>query len=79
VAVAGVVHATKATARPIVNVTTVGTGTPFVSAAEDVASLGMSLVAVFLPILVVLVLLVFGWAAYVMFRRARRRRRSAAF
>ena len=79
VVVAGVVHATKATARPIVNVTTVGTGTPFVSAAEDVASLGMSLVAVFLPILVVVVLLVFGWAAYVMFRRARRRRRSAAF
>jgi Domain of unknown function (DUF4126) len=79
VVVAGVVHATKATARPIVNATTVGTGTPFVSAAEDVASLGMSLVAVFLPILVVLVLLVFGWAAYVMFRRARRRRRSAAF
>jgi heme/copper-type cytochrome/quinol oxidase subunit 2 len=79
VVVAGVVHATKATARPIVNVTTVGTGTPFASAAEDVASLGMSLVAVFLPILVVLVLLVFGWAAYVMFRRARRRRRSAAF
>jgi heme/copper-type cytochrome/quinol oxidase subunit 2 len=39
----------------------------------------MSLVAVFLPILVVFVLLVFGWAAYGMFRRARRRRRSAAF
>ena len=58
---------------------TVGTGTPFVSAAEDAASLGMSLVAVFLPILVVVVLLLFGWAAYAMLRRVRRRRRSAAF
>jgi hypothetical protein len=79
VVVAGAVHATKATARPLVNATTVGTGTPFVSAAEDAASLGMSLVAVFLPILVVVVLLLLGWAAYAMWRRARRRRRSAAF
>ncbi|HEV2895542.1 MAG TPA: DUF4126 family protein, partial [Actinomycetota bacterium] len=56
-----------------------GAGTPVVSAAEDAASLGMSLVAVFLPILVVVVLLLVGWAAVAMFRRARRRRRSAAF
>jgi hypothetical protein len=79
VAVAGVVHATKATARPLVNATTVGPATPVVSAAEDVASLAMSLVAVFLPILVVVALLLVAWAAYGMFRRARRRRRSAAF
>jgi hypothetical protein len=79
VVVAGAVHATKATARPLVNATTVGTGTPVVSAAEDAASLGMSLVAVFLPILVVVGLLLLAWAAYAMFRRVRRRRRSAAF
>jgi len=76
---AAVVHATKATARPVVNATTVGVGTPVVSAAEDVASLGMSLIAVFLPILTLVVLILFGWAAVAMFRRARRRRRSAAF
>jgi len=79
VAVAGIVHATKATARPVVNATTVGVGTPVVSAAEDVASLAMSLVAVFLPVLVVVALLLVGWAAYGMLRRVRRRRRSAAF
>jgi hypothetical protein len=79
VAVAGIVHATKATARPLVNATTVGTATPVVSAAEDAASLAMSLVAVFLPILVVVALLLVGWAAYAMLRRVRRRRRSAAF
>ena len=79
VAVAGIVHATKATARPVVNATTVGVGTPVVSAAEDVASLALSLVAVFLPVLVVVALLLVGWAAYAMLRRVRRRRRSAAF
>jgi heme/copper-type cytochrome/quinol oxidase subunit 2 len=76
---AGIVHATKATARPLVNTTTVGTGTPVVSAAEDAASLGMSLIAIFLPILVVIVLLLVGWAGFAMWRRARRRRRSAAY
>jgi heme/copper-type cytochrome/quinol oxidase subunit 2 len=78
VAVAGVVHATKATARPLVNVGTVGTGTPVVSAAEDAASLTMSLVAVFLPILVLVVLVLVAWAAVALVRRARRRRRSPA-
>jgi hypothetical protein len=78
VLVAGVVHATKATARPLVNATTVGTATPVVSAAEDVASLAMSLIAVFLPVLVVVVLLLLGWATFAMVRRVRRRR-SAAF
>ena len=78
VVVAGAVHAAKATARPLVNATTVGAGTPVVSAAEDAASLGMSLVAVFLPVLVVLVLLLVGWAGFAMVRRARRRRRAAA-
>jgi hypothetical protein len=71
---AGIVHATKATARPLVNTTTVGTGTPVVSAAEDAASLAMSLVAVFIPILVAVLLLLLAWAAFTMFRRARRRR-----
>jgi hypothetical protein len=79
VLVAGVVHATKATARPLVNATTVGTATPVVSAAEDAASLAMSLIAVFLPVLVVVVLLLLGWAAFAMVRRVRRRRRAAAF
>jgi len=77
VAVAGVVHATKATARPVVNAATVGTATPLVSVAEDAASLAMSLVAVFLPVLVVVVLLLLAWAAWSLVRRVRRRRRPA--
>jgi hypothetical protein len=77
VVVAGAVHAAKATARPLVNATTVGTGTPVVSAAEDAASLGMSLVAVFLPLLVVVVILLLALAAVAVVRRARRLRRPA--
>jgi hypothetical protein len=78
VVVAGAVHALKATARPLVNVSTVGVGTPLVSAAEDAASLGMSLVAVFLPLLVVVALLPLAWAGVALVRRARRRRRARA-
>jgi hypothetical protein len=55
----------------------VGTGTPVVSAAEDAASLGMSLVAVFLPVLVVVVVLLLALAAVAVVRRARRLRRPA--
>ena len=48
------------------------------ASCEDAASLAMSLVAVFLPVLVVVALLLVGWAAYAMLRRFRRRRRPAA-
>ncbi len=73
IVVAGLVHAGKATARPVVNVSTVGVGTPVVSAAEDAASLAMSLVAVFVPVLVVVALLLLVWAAVAVGRRVRRR------
>lgn len=75
IVVAGLVHAGKAGARPVVNVSTVGMGTPVVSALEDATSLGMSLIAVFFPVLVVAALLLLAWAGYALLRRARRRRR----
>jgi Domain of unknown function (DUF4126) len=78
VVVAGAVHALKATARPVVNVSTVGVGTPVVSAAEDAASLGLSLVAVFLPVLVLVVAALLVWAGVAVVRRARRARASPA-
>jgi hypothetical protein len=56
IVVAGLVHAGKASARPVINATTVGTGAPVVSSFEDGTSLGLSLVAVFLPVLVILAL-----------------------
>ena len=73
VVVAGAVHAVKATARPLVNVSTVGVGTPVVSAAEDATALGLSLVAVFLPVLVVVVVLLLACAGVAVRRAAARR------
>lgn len=69
-----VVHVLKALVRPVLNAMTFGVGAPFVSTAEDVTSISMSLVAILLPALVLLFLagmaLFFWWALR---RRARRR------
>lgn len=77
VVVAGIVHAGKATARPAVNVATVGVGAPVLSTVEDGASIGLSLIALFLPVLVIVALVVvlaaLGWLVWRV--RSRRRRR----
>jgi hypothetical protein len=78
VIVAGLVHTGKVTARPLVNVSTVGIGTPLVSAAEDATSLGLSLVAVFVPVLVVVLLALLGWSGWSLLRYVRRRRGRGA-
>lgn len=72
------VHVTKVVIRPMINAGTLGFGTPAVSAAEDTGSAGMSLLAIFAPILagigliVMLVLIVWLWRK----RRAWKRRRA---
>ncbi|WP_010148096.1 DUF4126 domain-containing protein [Serinicoccus profundi] len=71
---AGIVHTGKAVSRPVVNTTTGGLGTPVVSAAEDGAALTLSLVAIFLPVLVIFLLLLLLWGGFVLWRRGRRRR-----
>jgi Domain of unknown function (DUF4126) len=76
IVVALCVHLTKAGARPVINAGTVGLGTPFVSAAEDAMSLGMSLIAVLVPALVILVLIVFALIGWRLIRRVRRWRRG---
>lgn len=70
VLVAGGVHAAKATARPVVNATTVGVGGPVVSVLEDMAAFGMTVVAIVAPILVAGVV---ALLAVVGIRRYRRR------
>ncbi|WP_432932672.1 DUF4126 domain-containing protein [Microbispora sp. CA-135349] len=74
IAVALTVHTIKATARPVVNATTVGVGAPVVSTVEDVGSLGMSLIAIFLPVLVVVALALLAFVAWRLIRRVRRYR-----
>jgi len=59
------VHATKATARPIVTVATGGIGNPVVSTVEDVTSFVMTMLAVLAP---VLLLIAFGIVLYIGWR-----------
>src|SRR5690349_13903292 len=61
VVIALCVHGTKATARPVVNATTLGVGAPIVSTVEDVISTVMSLVAIVMPFLIVFFLAGFVW------------------
>lgn len=73
---AGIVHTGKAVTRPVVNASTMGVGAPLVSTAEDTASVGLSLVAIFLPIIVIFALLLMLWGGIALWRRGRRRRRD---
>lgn len=55
------VHSGKMAARPAINAGTLGTGAPVVSTVEDGASFGLSLIAIFLPLLVLVVLGLIIW------------------
>ena len=80
IVVAGIVHVGKSTARPAVNLGSAGLGAPIVSTVEDVSSLGLSLIAIFLPLLVIVALIAGGWVLWKFARRMRsfaRRRRYA--
>jgi hypothetical protein len=78
VGVALAVHVMKASARPVVNVSTAGAGAPVVSTVEDAGSLGMSLIAVFFPVLVVVTLIVLAVPTWWAIRRLRKRRARRA-
>lgn len=68
--VAGGTHAARAAARPVVTAATGGTANPVVSAVEDGASLGLSLLAILVPVLAIIVVIVLAVVAYRLFRRA---------
>ncbi|MEZ4591862.1 MAG: DUF4126 domain-containing protein [Chloroflexota bacterium] len=74
--VAGGVHAVKGVTRPVVTATTAGTGNWLVSILEDIVAFFTSILAIFLPILGVILLaliLFYGIRLY------RRRKNRAAF
>ena len=73
--VAGSLHATRATIRPVSTTMSAGAGNPLLSLAEDMASLVLSVVAVFAPILGAVGLLALVAVAAVWWRRIRRSRR----
>jgi hypothetical protein len=70
------VHGMKATARPVINLSTAGVGAPIVSTLEDIASVGLSLVAIVLPVLVLV--FIAGMIALFWWAMRRRKRRKAA-
>jgi hypothetical protein len=77
VLVAGGVHATKGIVRPAVTATTAGTGNWAVSTVEDVFATGMSLMAIFLPILAgILIIIIFITLIWIVYR-IRKRKQSA--
>jgi uncharacterized membrane protein len=59
--VSGLVHTGKTVSRPVINAGTLGFGAPVASTFEDGTSVGLSLVALFIPILVVVLLVVLAW------------------
>ena len=69
-----VVHLTKTAVRPAANVATAGVAAPVLSTVEDVTSVGLTFVAILIPALVLVVLIAVFWAAFVLWRRKRRRR-----
>ena len=75
VVVSGLVHSGKVVARPAINAGTLGAGAPVVSTLEDGASVGLSLIAIFLPILVILALIALFGLFFWIWRRVRRWRR----
>lgn len=76
VVVALIVHSGKAATRPVANVGSAGTAAPVLSTVEDVSAVGLSLLALFAPLLVLVALIVlFGGVGYAWWRFARLRRR----
>ncbi|MER2600675.1 MAG: DUF4126 domain-containing protein [Caldilineales bacterium] len=72
--VAGGVHATKATVRPVVTATTGGLGNPVVSTIEDIVALVVSVLAILLPVLTFIALVVLVIIIWTKWRRYKARR-----
>ena len=72
IAVSGLVHSGKMAARPAINAGTLGAGAPVVSTAEDGASIGLSLVAIFIPVLVIVALVALAWFLVWLWLKVRR-------
>jgi Domain of unknown function (DUF4126) len=65
------IHAGRASIRPLSTATTAGVGNPVLSVLEDVASVGLTVVAFTLPVLAVVMVLALVLAIVLLWRRAR--------
>ena len=78
VLVALVVSLTKSAVRPAANVATAGVAAPVLSTIEDGVSVGLVFVAILIPVVVLVVLALLGWAFFKLWRRRRNRARADA-
>lgn len=69
---AGSVHAAKSTARPVANASTGGIAAPVLSTLEDIASVGLTMLAIFAPLIMLVALAALLFLVW----RGWRRRRS---
>jgi uncharacterized membrane protein len=70
---AGSVHAAKASARPVINVSTFGIGGPVVSTIENMIASVLTIVAILAPVLCLLLMAIFAWVLYRAFKSFRAR------
>lgn len=75
VAIALVAHLVKALARPVVNLSTAGTGAPVMSVVEDIASITLSVLAILVPIFVIIFVAGLAAVAVTAVRLRKRHRR----
>jgi hypothetical protein len=73
VLIAGGVHAVKASARPVVNVSTAGVGAPVVSTLEDAGALVVTVLALVAPWIAAALIVGVVLLAFIAVRRWRRR------
>ena len=72
----GLVHSGKMVARPAINAGTLGFGAPVASTVEDGASVGLSLMALFAPVLAFICLILLAWLLIWLWLKVRRWRRQ---
>jgi len=73
IVLAGGVHLVKASARPVINAVSGGTGAPVASTAEDAAAVSATLIALLIPVLVIAVVAVIIVFAVWVYRKRRAR------
>lgn len=78
IVVSGLVHSGKMVARPVLNAGTGGIAAPVVSTIEDSAAVVFSVVAIFLPLLVIVLFGGLAWLLMRIWRAAQRRRAQAS-
>jgi hypothetical protein len=76
IVLAGSVNFVKVTTRPAVTVGTAGMFNPLVSVGEDIFAVLASIVAIFFPALVIVILALFAVSSILLLRRFRRSRAS---